>query len=294
MSIKNRIARAFRIFLTILSPKINTRVLYRVKFKKKLELSRPKTLNEKVLWLKFNTYWNNSIIKQCADKYLVRSYLEERGFGYILNELIGVYSDVDNIPWDELPNKFAIKLNVGCGKNIIVTDKNRLNIKDISKVLKRWLKSQYWMEYSEMQYKDVKPLILVEKYLGKSNGELPRDYKFYCMNGASKFVMMCENRVIGKKAQYYYYDQLWNLMPYTQDALDNPNHIITKPDGMEEAFKVASQLAKDFPFVRVDLYIIDGKIYFGELTFTPSAGLDNGRLSSTDIMLGESLKLPCE
>ena len=106
--------------LTRISPMLNTRVLYRYVFKKKLDLDHPLTLNDKVLWLKFNTYWKNELIKKCADKYRVREYLKEKGFSELLIELIGVYDDPKEIDWEALPDSFALKLNVGCGKNIIV------------------------------------------------------------------------------------------------------------------------------------------------------------------------------
>ena len=279
--------------LTLISPKLNTAVTYRVKFKKKLDLEHPVTLNEKILWLKFNTYWNNPIIKQCADKYRVREYLESKGYGVLLNGLIGVYENVDDIDWDSLPNQFALKLNVGCGCNIIVSDKSNLDIESAMHSMRKWLKSNYWLGWSEMQYKGVKPVILIEKYLGSKDGRLPEDYKFYCMNGQAKYVMVCADRDIGEHAaKFFYYDRQWNLMPYTSDYFADPDLVIPKPDRIDDAFETAEMLSKDFPFVRVDLYIVDGKIYFGELTFTPSAGLDNGRLPETDRILGEQLVLP--
>ena len=142
-----------------------------------------------------------------------------------------------------------------------------------------------------MQYKDVKHYIIIENYLGKDNGDLPEDYKFYCMNGKSKYVMVCADREIGKAAKYFYFDRNWNMMPYTKDALEDPKRVIPKPEHIDEAFDYAEKLSKDFPFVRVDLYIVDGKIYFGELTFTPSAGMDVTRMASTDRILGDQLDL---
>lgn len=280
--------------MTRISPMLNTKVLYRYNFKKKLDLEHPITLNDKILWLKFNTYWNNETIKQCADKYRVRDYLIEKGFSDLLVNLLGAYDDPREIDWDALPNSFALKLNVGCGKNIIVHDKSRLDLSSTITTMRRWMKEKYYLGHSEMQYKDVKPYILIEEYLGTKDGVLPDDYKFYCMNGESKYVMVCEDRVIGEKAKYFYFDRNWNMMPYTQDALDDPNRFIPKPEHIDEAFEVAEQLSKEFPFVRVDLYIVNGKIYFGELTFTPSAGLDSGRLRKTDEILGSQLVLPNE
>lgn len=278
--------------LTRISPRLNTKVLYRYNFKKKLDLDHPVTLNDKVLWLKFNTYWNNETVKQCADKYRVRDYLQEKGFSELLVDLIGVYDDPEKIDWDILPDSFALKLNVGCGKNIIVNHKTELDIPKTVETMKAWMKEKYYLGHSEMQYKDVKPYILIERNLSADTGMLPDDYKFYCMNGKSMYVMVCEDREIGKKAKYFYFDKAWNMMPYSQDALDDPDRVIPKPEGIDLAFEYAEKLSKEFPFVRVDLYIVDGKVYFGELTFTPSAGLDTGRLPATDRILGDQLVLP--
>ena len=278
--------------MTLISPMLNTRFIYRLKFGKSLDLNNPKTLNDKILWLKFNTYKNNPLIKQCADKLAVREYVESRGEAQLLNKLIGYYERVEDISWDELPDKFALKLNTGCACNIICSDKSKLDIELTKQTIRKWLKGNYWLEYSEMQYKGVKKYILVEEYLGDEEGNLPLDYKFYCLNGESKFVMVCADREIGKTAKFYYFDKNWNMMPYTQDALDEPNKVIPKPEMIDEAFACAERLSKEFPFVRVDLYIVGKKIYFGELTFTPSAGMDEERLPTTDLILGEMLKLP--
>lgn len=292
MRIKKNVTGVFRSFLTIISPKLNTKVCYLVKFKRNLDLKHPITLNDKILWLKFNTYYDNPTIKQCADKLRVRDYLTNNGYGYLLNDLLGVYYNVDEIDWNTLPDRFALKLNVGCACNIIVPDKSKLDINKTKDTMKKWLKSNYWLGWSELQYKDVKPCILIEKYLGSDDGKLPEDYKFYCFNGKAKYVMVCVDREIGKHAAFYYFDRNWTMMPYSADYFDNPNRIIPRPPHIEEAFDVAEKLSKEFPFVRADLFIIDHKIVFGELTFTPSAGLDQSRLPETDKLLGEQLILP--
>lgn len=291
-AIRRKVVYSIAPICSCISPMLNTKLLYRYNFGKRLDLNNPVTLNDKILWLKFNTYWNNPVIKQCADKYAVRKYLEKRGYSEILVKLIASYEKPDEIEWNKLPDSFAMKLNIGCGKNIIVSNKTQLNIDDTNKLLKQWMKEEYWRGHSEMQYKDVKKRIIIEEYLGNADGDLPEDYKFYCMNGKSKYVMVCENRIIGEKAKYYYFDRNWNMMPYTQDAIDEPKRIIEKPKHIDEAFNYAEQLSKGFPFVRVDLYIVNGKVYFGELTFTPSAGFDSGRLRATDVILGEQLVLP--
>ena len=150
-----------------------------------------------------------------------------------------------------------------------------------------------------MQYKDVKPCILIEKYLGGDDGSLPVDYKFYCMNGKATSVMVCEERDGIHHPKFFFMDRKWNKLPYTEEVFKYPDFEIEKPESMDEAFEIAELLAKEFPFVRVDLYIIRNKIYFGELTFTPAAGMDTdfkfrapGAIKDTDTILGELLKLP--
>ena len=277
-NLMSKIAGSFRRGLTIISPMLNTKVCYFVKFKKKLDLKHPRTLNEKILWLKFNTYWNNQLIKQCADKYRVREYIKSVGCEEILNDLIAIYENVEDINWDILPDEFVIKLNVGCGYNLIVPDKSKLDIQRAKEQLKQWTKEKYYLNYSEMQYKDVKPVILVEKYLKPKAGILPEDYKFYCFKGTAPFVMVCTDRQAGgKKPRFWYYNENWEMQMLSEDAIQyGIKASIPKPEGIDKAFEYAKILSKGFPFVRVDVYIVDGQVFFGELTFTPSAGLDNG------------------
>ena len=294
MSIKTKIAYYYKCALTLISPKLNTKVIYRAKFGKNLDFENPKTLNEKILWLKFHDYWENPLVKQCADKYRVREYVESIGCGEILNELLATYESVDEIDFDKLPQSFAMKLNVGCGYNFIVPDKDRFDLEDAKKKLRKWMKTKYYLAYSEMQYKGVKPVILVEKYLKPRDGVLPEDYKFYSFDGEVPFVMVCTDRQEGgKHARYWYYNDRWEMQMMSDDALKyGAEASIPKPEGIDCAFEYARKLSKGFPFVRVDLYIVDGKVYFGELTFTPGGGQDNGRLTTADEILGAYVKRP--
>ena len=291
MGKKNKLAELIRCCLTMISPKLNTKILYYRKLHKRLNLDHPETFNEKIQWLKFNTYWNNPVVKQCADKYRVREYLQEKGFSELLIPLIGAYDDVGEIPWDTLPERFVLKLNSGCGYNLVVTDKSKLDISRTQKTLREWMKSRYWLLTAELQYKDVKPYILIEDFLSSGTGELPVDYKFFCMNGKSKYVMACVERGSETGVKFYFFDRDWNMMLFTDDAVDDKDRVIPKPDGLDEAFDCAEKLAQGFPFVRVDLYIVNGKIYFGELTFTPSAGMNRHLLPEADLKLGEELQL---
>ncbi|MDY3052154.1 MAG: ATP-grasp fold amidoligase family protein [Ndongobacter sp.] len=276
---------------TKISPYWNTRILYRAYFKRKWEPDHPVTLNDKVLWLKYHDYWNNETVKRCADKYLVRDWIREKGCPELLNELIAVYESPEDIDFAALPNRFAMKLNTGCACNFICSDKSKYTEAQLKEMARAWFRQRYYLRYAEFQYKDVRPYILIEEYLGAEDGSLPEDYKFYCFHGESKYVMLCDEREIGKSARFFYYDREWNKLPLTQEALDYPEIEVKKPALIEQAFAYAEKLSEGFPFVRADFYIVNDRIYFGEMTFTPSAGLDRGRLPSTDLFLGKQLSL---
>ncbi|RSK33699.1 ATP-grasp fold amidoligase family protein [Bhargavaea beijingensis] len=278
--------------LSMISPVLNTNITYWYHFKKLPNLKEPRTLNEKLQWLKLNTYADDPLTKQCSDKFAVRDYLIENGHEDKLNELIAVYDSVEEIKWGDLPNKFALKLNFGSQFNIICPNKDLLNIKEAEKKLKKWWKSKFHLIYSEMQYKGTKKKIIVEKYLQPKQGVLPEDYKFYCFNGKAEYVMVCVNRDKGKP-EFYFFDRDWKLARLNNWGKEAPNDFtLPKPPQIDEAFSLADQLSTPFPFVRVDFYIIDGKIIFGELTFTPSGAVDPNRLPETDLLFGEMLILP--
>ena len=267
-------ADVFRKTLTRISPKLNTAIIYRVKFKCKWNESNPVTLNEKILWLKFHTYLNNRLVKKCADKYRVREYLIDNGLKKYLVDLLGVYERIEDIEWDNLPKKFVIKINVGCGFNYIVFNKDMENKEVVFSTLKVWLRKapNSYLGYSEMQYKDVQPVIIIEKFLDFGQSRLPEDYKFYCINGKVELIMACFGRdENGHNASYVYFSSNWEFVASAKKLDVNE---LDKPLMLDEAIQVAEKLAKPFPFVRVDLYLSDNAVYFGELTFTPAAGMD--------------------
>ena len=272
---------------TKISPALNTKMRYRSVFGKKWDSNNLITLNDKILWLKLNTYNDNLLVKQCADKYRVREYIKEIGCEELLNDLIAVYDDPDAIEWKALPSKFVIKLNVDCECNIVVTDKNKLDINDTSNQLQKWMKERYYLLYSEMQYKDVKPYILIERYLQPKTGVLPEDYKFYCMNGRAEYVMVCIGRDNGGHPKFYFYDRNWNFCPFEEK--EDPN--LKKPLLIDKAFEYADKLSTPFPFVRTDLYLYDNEIIFGELTFTSAGGLDTGVSEEGMKIMGEMVDL---
>ena len=286
------LAQIFRCALTCISPVLNTKVCYRVKFGKKLDLKNPQTFHEKLLWLKLRDYETNPLVRQCADKYRVREYVEQKGCGEILNPLFAAYDDPEEIRWDELPEKFALKWNFGCGLNVVCEDKNKLDREETVRKLKKWKNTKPYLSYSEMQYKNVKPVLLAEKYLSDGSGQFPLDYKFYCFNGKPYCVMLCVGRG-NAHMKYYFFDRDWNFLRINKSGMEAPEGFtVPKPEGMDEAFRYAEILSAPFEFVRADFYIVDGKPVFGELTFTPAGAMDNNIPTSMDEDFGRRLTLP--
>ncbi|EMB36018.1 glycosyl transferase [Treponema denticola] len=264
----------WRMFLSVVSPVYASKRLYKRALGKKLNLKNPQTLNEKCMWLKLNTYYNNPLITECCDKYLVRNYVKRMGYSEILNDLIGVWNNPDEIDFNSLPDKFVLKCNHGCGYNIICTDKNTLNIQKTKKQLKKWLREDFWKLYAETQYKFIKKRIICEKYIETKDSPLPIDYKFFCENGKFKTLQIITDRETD--ITLYYFDEALNYRPdyYSLDEVDVVNIGHPKlPSNIKDMIKIAEHLSSPFPFVKVDLYNADGKILFSELTFIPYGGI---------------------
>ena len=278
--------------LTRISPTLNTKVRYYSVFKKKINLKDPQTLDEKIQWLKLNRYYKNKLVTDCADKYEVRKYIEKCGCREILNELYGVYDEVEEIPWQQLPNRFVIKWNFGCGENLICFDKTNLDINKAIKQLRKWKKERnYYLPYSEMQYKGIRPKLICEKLIETETGGLPVDYKLYCFNGEPDCALVCLNREKGHP-DFYFFDREWNLKRYNKKGKEAPeNFMVPKPQGYEQLFEYARKITKPFPFVRADFYLENGNVIFGELTFTPAGGFDSNRLPETQLYFGSKVIL---
>lgn len=279
-----------------ISPILATKLLFLFSMKKRLNLKNPQTFNEKLQWLKL--YWQDPRIPICADKYEVRNYVEEYGFSELLIPLIGVYRSVDEIDFDNLPNKFALKGTHGSGYNIICKDKTKLNIENIKGIANKWLKSRYAYVAAEIQYDKMEPKLVIEEFISGIDGEVITDYKVFCFNGKPEVTMVCEGRNENKRAKYYFYDNEWNIVPYNNDSKEiisqhKLNHK-DRPNSFNDMINYARVLSKPFPFVRVDFYEVNGKPLLGEMTFVPCGGIDSRLDPKVDLMLGKLLKLPSE
>ena len=229
-----------------------------------LNITNPKSYSEKIQWLKL--YDDNDLRTTLTDKVLVRDWIKEKIGEEYLIPVLGVYNHFDEIDFSTLPDKFVIKTNHSSGWNIIVEDKSKLDLKKARKKIESWLKLDYayWSEY-EIHYSPIKPKIIIEKFITDSKGEL-NDFKFLCFGGECKFMWMDFDRVTNHKRNVY--DMNWNLQPWNQYTYGNYEGNVEKPDKFDEMCKIANTLCKGFRHVRVDLYNVDGKIYFGEMTFT--------------------------
>lgn len=252
-----------------------------------VDLENPKKFSEKLQWYKLNA--KNPLMQVCADKVAVRKYLEDLGYGYLLNDIYGVYSSVKEIDFNALPEQFVIKAAHGSGQNIIVADKSKLNVKHAKRMLKSWLNQDISWSGREWVYKNMPRRIVAEKFLKDETGEL-RDYKFFCFNGKPTFMQLEVGRYTDFNTRNFY-DMEWNLMPFGKELPHNPNIIVEKPEKFEEMKEIAKNLSKPFQFVRVDLYQVNGKVYFGELTFFPAGGAPDFVPSNYDDIVGEFWKL---
>ena len=263
----------WRKFLSVAAPVYASKRLYEKALGKKLNLKNPQTLNEKCMWLKLNTYYRHPLITECCDKYRVCDYVKRMGCAEILNDLIGVWDNPDKIDFDKLPNQFVLKCNHGAGFNIICRDKTKLDISKTKKQLKKWLKEDYWKLYAETQYKFIKKKIICEKFLNAGQENIPVDYKLYMINGNFHAIMICLDR--DKDVKFYHFDNNLRYRPdYNSPTLSVlPTHLTLIPSEINKMIDYAKILSKPFPFVRVDLYGINGKIIFSELTFLVYGGV---------------------
>ena len=282
----------FHYLLCGISPKLSVKFWYRIYLKKPLDLEHPKTLDEKIQWMKLYYYKDNPLVYQCADKFRVRDYVKNCGLEHILNDLIATYHSANEINWDVLPKKFVLKWNFSNGGNIICSDKSKLDRKQAIKELNRFQKIKPHLKYAEPQY-DVEKVLLCEKFIETQNGEAPVDYKFYCFNGEAKYVLCCYGRSIDHRPAFYFFDKDWQLQRFNKMGKEAPEGFtMPKPEGMDDLFHYAEILSKPFPFVRADFYLENGKAYFGELTFTPGGGYDMNRLPETQLKFGQMVNLP--
>lgn len=248
-----------------------------------VDLKNPKLFSEKLQWYKLNA--RNPLMQTCADKYAVRAYIEEQGYGHLLNDIYGVYDKVSDIDFDSLPDRFVLKAAHGSGQNIIVDDKSKLNRRHAKRMLRSWLHQDISWSGREWVYRNMPRRIVAEKFLEDESGGL-QDYKFYCFNGKPTFMQLEVGRFTEHNTRNFY-DMEWNLMPFGKELPHNPDINVSRPEMFDEMKRIAEALCKPFQYVRVDLYQVAGKVYFGELTFFPAGGAPDFVPAEYDAIVGE-------
>lgn len=206
-----------------------------------------------------------------ADKFAVRDYIVKKGLGDLLIPLIGCYNNANDIDFEKLPSQFVLKLNTDAGMNIVCKDKSKLNIQETIETLNNWLKSPQAM--IEKHYNLISRKIVCESFIGKDD-KPPVDYKFICIHGKPKCILACGDRENGNN--FAVYDTDWNWLPDWRKDPPEMQVVVSKPENLDEMINIASILSSDLDLVRVDLYDVDGKIYFGEMTLTPSGAVFHG------------------
>lgn len=234
---------------------------------KSLNLELPETFCEKLNWYKLKG--KNLLMEKCANKYTLREYVRENGYERCLNDLLGVYTDVDSIDLSQLPDKFVIKASHGTHMQIIVKDKKQLDWNYSKKLMKSWMRQDIYWRGREWVYKDMPRHLIIEKYLEDESGEL-RDYKIFCFNGVPRFIQNDIGRFQKHIRNYHYTD--WTVMDMTDYVGNDPTLDIPAPKSLDEMLAISKVLSKPFQFVRVDFYEVNGQPYIGEMTFFHEGG----------------------
>lgn len=272
-----------------LSPKSYIKHQYRYITHHKLNLKNPVRYTEKLQYLRLYTYPKNSLVTKAAGRTGVREYLSEKGFEKYLIPIYGIFDKFEDIDFDELPDQFVMKCTHACAFNQIVLDKKNFDKEVSRKQFNKWLKTNYGKKTMERHYSPIKPQIIIEKYLGFAD-DLPVEYKIHVFNGKAKYMYVVTGR--GKDIRYNNYYVDWKPFDGAQfNGWKKREEGVPVPSNWKEMVKLAEEMAKDFPFVRVDLYNIDGKIYFSELTFTPAKGTLIFDDDKADFEIGEWLDI---
>ena len=258
---------------------------------KRLDLKHPKTFNEKLQWLKL--YNRRPEYTTMVDKYAVKEYVASKiGKEYVIPTL-GVWDKPELIEWDKLPDRFVLKTTNGGGNTgvVICKDKSTFNREQAIAKLNRSLQSDIYVNFREWPYKNVPKRIIAEEYIEDSRSKDLVDYKFFCFDGYADSVMLCLERQEGE-TKFYFFDSDWQLKRYDPRGVNAPKDFtLPKPKGIDDMFHIAEELSKGLPHARIDLYLVNGHIYFGEITLFSASGMDNDLLPTTDAYFGELINI---
>ena len=272
----------------IIPDKLWIQIKYFQFFHKFCNLKNPQTFSEKLQWLKL--YDRKPEYTMMVDKYKVREYIKEKLGEEYLIPLLGVWDDPDEIDFDTLPNQFVLKCNHNSGLGMcICKDKSKLNISRVKAELRKGLAQDYFLTGREWPYKDVPRKIICEKYMVDESGYELKDYKFFCFNGIPKIMFIASDR--STSPTFDFYDMDFHHLAI-KNGHENSKKTLKKPQNFELMKELAVKLSKGYPQLRVDFYEINGKIYFGELTFFHWSGMVKFEPEEWDDKLGSYIRLP--
>ena len=259
---------------------------------RELNFQNVQTFNEKLQWLKVHDH--NPLYTMMVDKYLVRDYIREKLGEEYLIPLIGAWDNPEEIDFDALPDQFVLKCNHNSGVGMyICRDKSKMDVNKVKRELRRGLAQDYYLTSREWPYKDVPRKIICEKFMSNCGETDLKDYKIQCVNGKIDHIFVCVGRSDPQSLRYYYFDEAWNYLPYsTNERCDADFFQSLKPATFSKMVEIAGILSAGLPEVRVDLYEINGKVYFGELTFYTQSGFDTSITHEADCEIGRRLALP--
>lgn len=264
------------------------KIEYKLYFGQKLNLDNPVTFNEKLQWLKIHD--RNPEYTKLVDKIAVKDYIKKvLGEEYIIPTL-GTYDTFDEIDFSKLPNQFVLKCNHDSGGLLVCKDKSKLDIKEERSKINKCLNRNYYYLHREWPYKNVKPKILIEKYMSDEQQPELIDYKFFCFNGEPKFLYISQG--LWHESRISFLDMNYNPVNFKRTDYKEFEVLPKCPKHFEEMKKLAKILSKNIPFVRADFYEINNQVYFSELTFTPCSGMLPFKPKEYDKIIGEYLKLP--
>jgi hypothetical protein len=261
---------------------------YRLRTGLKLNLDNPVTFNEKLQWLKL--YNRKPEYTKMADKYEARKYVSRKIGEEYLIPLLGVWNKFDEIDFEKLPNQFVLKATHDSGGLVICKDKNEFSIKQAQKVIEKHLRQNYYYGGREWVYRDIQPRIVVEKYMTDESGTELKDYKIFCFDGIPKIIQVDFNRFTGHKRNFY--STKWEYQPFSLLHKTYPDIDIAKPKSLDKLLEIAGILSEGIPYLRVDLYLINDGIYFGEMTFYPEDGYGLFTPHKWDKIFGNWIILP--
>lgn len=287
--LKNRILFESKKLEPYLSDKLYLKIRFWLRVGYWPNLDNPRSFNEKLNWLKLHDIhpeYTKMVDKAMAKEYVSNIIGEEH-----IIPTIGMWDNAEEIDWQSLPNQFVLKNTGDSGGIVVCRDKSTLDIEAAIAKLKKGSDKNYYKHNKEYPYRDVKPRVIAEAYMEDESGEL-QDYKIHNFNGNPRFTLVCGNRFSERGLTEDFYSLDWQLMDVRRPNHPNADVRTPKPEELDELYRLANLLSKDIPFLRTDFYIVNHKIYFGELTFFPASGMGCFVPEEWDFKFGDFLKLP--